>query len=185
MRPLSYLLLCLTGTCFTMKAPAQNALTVEQNDSIGVARLLSNGTQKSHGKITAWFPKDSLSNKAMDSLVRMYAKGLAHLEQLVGAPLPWQAQEKTTLHHLCEAGQFHRPFCRQRQCPHTLLAGEKRAVALAARTGSYPAPQQKPRVSLSGLARSRKTPAQCNVAARGHGRLPLPAGLQTCRAGAV
>ena len=63
---------------------------LNKGDSLNITYLINNGVKITNGKITAWFPKDSLSGSQMNEITGMINKGIIGTEKLINAPFSWQ-----------------------------------------------------------------------------------------------
>jgi hypothetical protein len=63
---------------------------VYKGDSLNITYLINNGVKIINGKVIAWFPKDSLSEKRMNEITVMINDGIRAAEKFINAPLPWQ-----------------------------------------------------------------------------------------------
>lgn len=59
-------------------------------DTARIAWLHRNGVPVTSGRVTGWFPKDSLSMPQMQAHMDTISRGIRAVEQYIGAPLPWQ-----------------------------------------------------------------------------------------------
>jgi len=67
---------------------------VHSGDSANIDYLIKNGVYQKKGKVIAWFPKDSLSNKRMHEILDTLNIGITAAEKFIKAPLFWQVQQK-------------------------------------------------------------------------------------------
>ncbi len=63
---------------------------LHEGDSLNITYLINNGTKITNGKVVAWFPKDSLTEKRMNEITKMLNAGIRGAEKFINAPLPWQ-----------------------------------------------------------------------------------------------
>jgi hypothetical protein len=54
------------------------------------AALQASGIRKDRGHVTAWFPRDSLSDARMDAVVTRLDSGVSAVIAIIGAPRSWQ-----------------------------------------------------------------------------------------------
>jgi len=67
--------------------------TLHTGDSTNITYLINNGVKMTKGKVIAWFPKDSLSPKQMNEIIRMLNKGISKAEKFIGVPFSWQIHD--------------------------------------------------------------------------------------------
>ena len=66
---------------------------MHEGDSVNITYLINNGVRISNGKVIAWFPKDSLSEKQMNEITDMLNAGIREAEKFINAPLSWQVHK--------------------------------------------------------------------------------------------
>ena len=64
-----------------------------EGDTSNITYLISHGVKVSKGKVIAWFPEDSLSEKRMNEIIDTLNAGIGAAEEFIGAPLPWQVHQ--------------------------------------------------------------------------------------------
>lgn len=88
---LLWLTITLTFTQVTAQVPHPPfSKTLPPADTARMAWLHQNGVPVTSGRVTGWFPKDSLSIPQMQAHMDTISRGIRAVEQYIGAPLPWQ-----------------------------------------------------------------------------------------------
>lgn len=96
---------------------------LHKGDSLNISYLIANGVKISSGKVTAWFPKDSLPEKKMNEIVIMLNAGINGAVKFINTPLPWQVHNQNEpyifyfrfdrfVSHASKAGFVSIPFWR-------------------------------------------------------------------------
>ena len=71
---------------------------LDPEDSVNIIHLINYGIKLSKGKVIAWFPGDSLSEKRMSEIVDTLNIGIKAAEKFINAPLSWQVQHEGDLY---------------------------------------------------------------------------------------
>ena len=124
---------------------------LHEGDSLNITYLINNGVRISNGKVIAWFPKDSLSEKRMNEITDMLNAGIREAEKFINAPLPWQVHKPTDpytfyfrfdrfISHASGAGFISIPFWRIKEGKSPWLH-EIMHEMLDTKTGSWQSPE--------------------------------------------
>jgi hypothetical protein len=144
------LLIVIQKPLFSQVPDFSKVPTLYEGDSLNITYLINNGVKITNGKVIAWFPKDSLSEKKMNEITDLLNAGISGAEKFINAPLPWQVHQPNEpytfyfrfdrfVSHASHAGFVSIPFWRIKDAKAPWLH-EAVHEMLDTKTGSWSGP---------------------------------------------